>query len=219
LAYRGYGLRFFTSYEEIRPKRISRLTISLDNINLKAYVKPKQDVRRKTSLTDIQLGVGYYRRLGDAGTDQQQYLGGSYEVQLNNREYPLPANNINGFILQTSLGIAVMDRRSLENNNWILTSSAQLPLLSAIYRPGFIGLPEVMNKQKPGFKDIVKGFRLVSVDKFFKLSVGLDLDRFRQPWRSNRYSYDWNVLATPLPETKSLISTTGALRYGYRALL
>lgn len=222
LAYRGMGLRFFASYEEIRSKRISKVTLSLDNIGLKAYVKPRQDVRRKTSLTDIQLSVGYYRRLGDEDVTaaQHQYLGASYEFQLNAREYPLPANNINGFLLQTSLGIGFLDRRSPDgNDDWTITSSARLPLISAIYRPTFIGLPDVLHKAKPGTKEIIKGFKVVTVDKFFKLSANLDLDRFRQPWRSNRYTYNWRIFTTPLPETKSLISTTGALQVGYRSKL
>jgi len=167
------------------------------------------------------LSVGYYRRLGDDDTaaEQQQYLGASYEFQLNAREYPLPANNVNGFILQTSLGIGFLDRRSLDNEDWVLNSSVRLPLISAIYRPTFIGLPDVLHKQKPGSKEVIKGFKLVTVDKFFKLSANLDLDHLRRPWRSNRYTYNWSVLATPLPTTKSLISTTGSLQVGYRSKL
>ena len=219
LAYRGSGFRIFTTYENIRPEGVFRLNFSMDNVSLKAYVRPRQDVKREAGMNDLNLSLAYYTRIGNAeNAADRQYFGGVYYLQVNQREYPLPANNISGFLLHTSLGVGALDQRSLETDQWTLNSTVDLPLVSAIFRPAYIGLPDVLSVQKVKFGTIVRNFHLVTVNQFFKINVGFDFDKTRQTWRTDRYSYNWNLLYTPLPTNKSLLSTTASFNYGYRIL-
>ena len=221
LTYNGNGLRFFVSYERIRPDWISRTMLSFDNVTLKTRVKPRQDTRRSGQLSDMQFSVGFYSRLGDnPQADNQQYLGGTFNVQINNRTYPLPTNNRSGVMLQSSFGLGALDRRTISGaDNWAFTTRVNLPVITALYRPTYIGIPPFLHIDKVKAKHVFSNFKIVSLDRFFKLELGVDADYQRKDWRTDRISYDWNIFHTPLPETKPITSTSGSLVYGFRVLL
>lgn len=219
LAYRGRGLRFFTTYENIRPKSVMRVQMSFDNISMKAYVRPRQQVRRSAKLRDFKVGVGYFRSLdGEATGMNQQYVGATWSLQFNNRRYPLPSNNIVGLLAATSFGVGAMDRRQLNNENWFVTTAIELPLLSAVYRPAYIGIPQFLNVPKVKFKQFASKFKIVTVDQFLRLNAEVNVDYARRPWRSDRLIYLAELLYTPIPAPKSFLSATSGLAYGYRVL-
>lgn len=220
LTYNGSGFRLFIRTEEYKDDRLFRFQFSMDSATLKARVKPKQDIEKEAGLSDMQFALGWYKRIGDdLMTDNQQYVGISYTLQANLRDYPLPANNAVGFLLQNGFGISAVDRRIVEANEWTATTHVDVPLFNAIYRPSYIGLPYGLHLQKTGFKDILRNMELGTFNVFTKIAVGIDFDRQRQPWRADRYSYDWHLFYTPRPTQKSLISTTGCFMYGFNVLL
>lgn len=219
--YNGKGTRFFINYERIRPDWISRMSISFDNAKLKARIKPRRDINRSASLTDFQFSIGYYARLGDQPMlDNQQYVGGSFNVQINSRTYPLPTNNRSGVMLQSSFALGAVDRRSIEDaEDWAFTTRFDLPVVTALYRPSYIGIPPFLHIDKVKAKDVIGHFDIVSLGRFLKPTFGIDADFQRKAWRTDRLSYDWNLFYTPLPETKPILSTSGSLGYGFRVRL
>lgn len=221
LVYRGSGLRLFTTYEEVRGNGIFRLSFSIDNADLKAKIRPRQDIKRSAELNNIAFSVGYYSRVGDdMQADHRQYLGGAYSIQVNNRRYPLPTNNTQGILLQSSFSIGALDRRSIaDNNRWLATTRIDLPIFTALYRPTYIGIPPFLHEQEVKAKQFFSNFKFVTINQFFKFTVGLDVDYQSKPWRTDRIAYDWSILHTPLPKTKPMTATAGSLGYGFRVLL
>ena len=221
LTYNGNGLRFFVSYERIRPDWVSRTMVSFDNVNLKARVKPRRDIRRSASLSDMQLTVGLYARLGDDQlADNQQYVGGTWNLQINSRNYPLPTNNRTGVMLQSSFGVGALDRRTISGaDDWAFTTRVNVPVITALYRPTYIGIPPFLHIDKVKAKHVLSNIDIVSFSRFFKFEVGEDGDHQSRAWRTDRLSYDWNIFHTPVPATKPITSTTGSLVYGFRVLL
>ncbi len=221
LTYNGRGMRVFLTYERIRPDWISRMSLSFDNASLKAKVKPRRDINRSADLSDFQFSLGYYARLGnELGVDNQQYVGGSFNIQINSREYPLPTNNKTGVMMQSSFGLGVVDRRTISGaDDWAFTTRADLPVLTALYRPTYTGMPPFLHIDKVKAKHFFSNFKIVSLNRFTKLAIGVDADYQRKGWRTDRLTYDWNLFYTPLPATKSILSTSGALGYGFRVLL
>lgn len=219
--YNGKGTRFFITYERIRPDWISRMSISFDDVNIKARIKPRRDINRSASSSDFQFSVGYYARVGDQmPTDNQQYVGGSFNIQLNSRNYPLPTNNRTGVMLQSSFALSAVDRRSIDDaEDWSFTTRVDLPVVTALYRPSYIGIPPFLHLDKVKAKDFFSNFKIVSLGRFLKPTFGFDADFHRKAWRTDRLSYDWNLFYTPLPETKPILSTSGSLSYGFRVRL
>lgn len=221
LVYRGSGLRFFTTYEEVRDAGIFRLSFTIDNANLNAKVRPRQDVRRSADLTNGEFHIAYYSRLGnDNQADNRQYIGGAYSIQINNRSYPLPTNNTQGILFQSSLSVGALDRRNIDDNlRWMTTTRVDLPIFTALYRPTYIGIPPFLHVQDVKAKDFFSNFELVTINRFFKITAGIDADYQSKPWRTDRIAYDWSLLHTPLPKTKPMTATAGSLAYGFRVLL
>lgn len=221
LSYNGKGIRVFVSYERIRPEWISRMSISFDDVKLKAKVRPRRDINGSANLSDMQFSLGYYARLGDQLiSDNQQYIGGTFNIQMNTRTYPLPNNNRTGVMFQSSFGLGAVDRRVVDGaDDWAFTTRVDLPLVTALYRPTYIGIPPFLHKDKVKARDFFSNFKIVSLDRFFKLSIGVDGDFQRKSWRTDRLSYDWNIFHSPLPLTKPITSTSGSLGYGFRILL
>ena len=219
--YSGKGMRIFLSFERIRPEWISRMGFSVDNVKLRARLKPRRDINRSAKLTDVQFNLGYYARLGTPNSaDNQQYLGASFNMQTNSRNYPLPTNNQTGIMMQSSLAIGGVDRRTINGaDDWTFTSRVSLPVFTALYRPAYIGIPPFLHIPKAEARDVLGNFKLVGPGKFFQPTFGVDADFQRKPWRTDRLSYDWNLFYTPLPETKPIMSTSGSLIYGFRVLL
>lgn len=220
LTYNGSGWRLFVRTEQYKADRLFRFQFTTDRVILRSRVKPKQDIKKEAVLSDIQFSWGFYKRLGDdLAANNQQYVGLSYTLHANTREYALPANNTTGFLLQNGIGIGGIDRRVVEADKWTATTHIDIPLLNAIYRPSYIGLPDGLHLQKAGFKDVLRGMEFGSFNVFTKIAVGVDFDQQKQPWRANRYAYDWHLLYTPRPATKPLVSTTGSFMYGFNVLL
>lgn len=220
LTYNGSGFRLFIRTEHYKADQLFRFQFTTDRVTLQSRVRPKQDIKKEALLSDMQFSWGFYKRLGDTPlADNQQYVGLTYTLHANTREYGLPSNNINGFLLQNGIGIGGIDRRVVEANEWTATTHIDIPLVNAIYRPSYIGLPALLHLQKPGFKDVLRGMEFGSFNLFTKIAVGVDFDQQKQPWRANRYAYDWHLLYTPRPATKPLVSTTGCLMYGLNVLL
>jgi hypothetical protein len=221
LSYRGTGFRIFTHFEEIKDNGILRLSFSLDNATLKAKIKPSQDTKGAAELNDISFSVGYYARIGDdLSSDNRQYVGGAYNVQANSRSYPLPTNNTQSLLFQSSLSVGALDRRSIDGSDrWMATTRVELPLITALYRPTYIGVGPFLHIPEVKGKDFFSKLEVVSVNKFFKITMGIDADHQARDWRSDRIAYDWSLLYTPLPKTKPMIATMGSLGYGFRVLL
>lgn len=221
LAYRGTGLRIFTHFEEIKDNGIFRLSFSIDNATLKAKVKPSQDTKGAAELNDLTFSVGYYARIGDdLSSDNRQYVGGAYNVQGNSRSYPLPTNNTESLLFQSSLSVGVLDRRSIDGSDrWMATTRVELPIITALYRPTYIGVGPFLHLPKVKGKDFFGNLEVVSLNKFFKITVGIDADHQARDWRSDRLAYEGSLLYTPLPKTKPMIATMGSLGYGFRVLL
>ncbi len=220
LAYKGRGTRFFFRTEDYGANSLFRFQITIDKIDLSPKLRPKQDIKRGAALSDMHFSWGFYKRLGnDLAATDQQYLGLTYSLQVNMRKYQLPANNVRGFLLHHGIGIGAIDRRLIANSDWSAISRIDVPLYNGIYRPAYIGLPQVLHLQKTTFKDILRQMEWGSFNVFGKINLGVDFDHRRQPWRSNRYSYDWQLFYTPRPVTKPLISTTSAFLYGFNVLL
>lgn len=221
LTYNGKGIRVFVSYERIRPDWVSRMSISFDDVKLKARVRPRRDINGSADMSDMQFSLGYYARLGDQPTgDNHQYVGGTFNIQLNSRTYPIPTNNRTGVMIQSSFGIGALDRRVIDGaDDWAFTTRVDMPVLTALYRPTYIGIPPFLHKDKVKARDFFSNFEIVSLNRFFKLSIGADGDFQRKAWRTDRLSYDWNIFHTPLPLSKPVTSTSGSLGYGLRILL
>jgi len=221
LAYRGGGFRIFTNFEEIKDNGVFRLALSFDNASLKAKVKPRRDIGGAAELNDISFSVGYYARVGDElNKDNRQYVGGAFNVQANNRSYPLPTNNTQSLLFQSSFSVGALDRRSIDGSDiWMATTRIELPVITALYQPTYIGVPPFLHIPEVKAKDFFGNFKLVSFNKFFKITVGVDADNQVRDWRSDRLAYDWSLLYTPLPKTKPMIATVGSLGYGFRVLL
>lgn len=221
LAYRGVGLRVFANFEEVKDESIYRLAISIDNASLKAKVKPRQDTKGAAQLNDISFSVGYYAKVGnEASKDNQQYLGGAFNVQANNRNYPLPTNNTESLLFQSSFSIGALDRRRIDGSDtWTATTRVELPVITALYRPSYIGVGPFLHIPEVKGKDFFRSCQIVTLNKFFKISVGIDADNQVRDWRSDRLAYDWSLLYTPLPKTKPMIATVGSLGYGFRVRL
>ncbi|WP_367391901.1 hypothetical protein [Lewinella sp. LCG006] len=221
LAYRGSGLRIFTNFEEIRDNGVFRLSFAIENATLKAKVKPRKDTQGKAQLNDLSFSVGYYVSVGgDASSDNRQYIGGAFNVQGNNRSYPLPTNNTESLLFQSSLSIGALDRRRIGNSaTWVASTRVELPIVAALYRPSYIGVGPFLHIPEVKGKDFFKSCSIVTLNKFFKITVGIDADNQVRDWRSNRIAYDWSLLYTPLPKTKPMIATVGSLGYGFRVLL
>jgi hypothetical protein len=221
LTYRGRGLRFFLQHESIKENGIYRFAFAIDNVTIRAKVKPKRDISRSAESNNIDMSFAYYHRLqNNDATDNQQYVGGAYSIQMNSRSYPLPTNNTTGVLGQSSLSIGALDRRTItDNQRWVATTRIDLPLISVIYRPSYIGVPPLLHVPHVKFKDILGAMEVVTVNKFFKLNIGIDADYQSKAWRTDRIAYDWSVLYTPLPATKPMVATFGSLGYGFRVLL
>ncbi len=222
LAYKGRGWRFYIRTEDYRENYLFRFQFTSDNMTLRPKVRPRQDIRRTSSLADMHFSWGYYRRLGEAPpADGQQYVGLSYTLQVNRRKYQLPANNITSFLLQNGFAIGGVDRRSLGNGtDWALTTHLEIPVFSGVYRPTYIGLMPGGFQQKSGqFKDFLRHIEWGSFGVFTKIALTADFDYRAQPWRADRYSLDWNFFRTPLPKGKPLLSTSSSLSYGLNILL
>ena len=222
LAYRGWGLRLFAGHEKITERGLYRFDLVLDDVTLKAKVRPRGDVRRSAASGNLEMSFGYYRRLNHeaAPSNHSQYVGGTYAVQLSNRDYPLPANNLTSVLGHSSLSIGALDRRGItDNQRWLTTTRVDLPVLTLLYRPSYIGIPPLLHVPHAKFKDAFGTTRLVTVNKFFKLKVGIDVDYQSQAWRTDRVAYDWSILHTPLPAGKPLTAAFGSLGYGFRVLL
>lgn len=220
LAYKGRGTRFFFRTEDYGTNSLFRFQFTIDNIDLSPKLRPKQDIKRGAVLSDMHVSWGFYKRLGnDLAANDQQYLGLTYSIQVNTRKYQLPTNNIMGFLLHNGLSVSAIDRRLIDNSDWSVISRVDIPFFNGIYRPSYIGLAQVLHLQKPKFKDTLRGMEWGTFNIFTKISAGVDFDHLRQPWRSNRYSYDWQLFYTPRPATKPLISTTSAFQYGFNVLL
>ncbi|MGH1434049.1 MAG: hypothetical protein ACRBG0_06275 [Lewinella sp.] len=220
-AYRGSGFRVFTNFEEVKDNGVFRLSFSIESATLKAKIKPRQDTKGATELNNMELSVGYYARVGDdASSDNRQYVGGAYNLQFNNRSYPLPTNNTQSLLFQSSLSVGALDRRSIDGSDrWMATTRIDLPLLTALYRPTYIGIGPFLHIPKVGGKEFFKNLEIVTLNKFFKIAVGVDADHQARDWRTDRIAYDWSLLYTPLPKTKPMIATVGSLGYGFRVLL
>ncbi|MCB0637533.1 MAG: hypothetical protein KDC54_12980 [Lewinella sp.] len=219
LAYRGWGLRFWVAYEDIRPRSLWRIETSLNSIGMKAYVRPQQDMRRKAQLRDFQFGFGYYHRLDDGRIDDNnQYAGSRLSIRLNNRQYPLPSNNTSSLLLSASIDLGFTDRRRLDNNRWTLTSSVDVPILTALLRPAYIGIIPIVDTPDPKLGDIIQRMRLVGPKHFVHIDFRTRADHAQRPWRSDRILYHWDLMYTDLPAGKPMLSTTSGLGYGYRVL-
>lgn len=219
LAYRGTGFRAFLSYEHLQPKVISQLRIEFDNASTKAYVKPKQDVARSGALTNLRLQLAYYFRLGDADVETQSYAGFAYEVEVGAWNFPLPANNTVGFLMQSNLSATYLNRQTLDWDNWALNASASLPLINTVYRPSYIGLSGKIATEKFKISEVFSDLQWGTFNTLTKLNINVSLDQQKETWRTNRFEYDWKLRYTSLPKGRSLLSTTGALSYGYRVLM
>lgn len=221
LAYKGRGWRFYIRTEDYRENYLYRFQLALDNITLRPKVRPRQDIKRSAALADMYFSWGYYRRLGESRlADHQQYVGLSYNLQVNRRNYNLPANNTRSFLMQNGFAIGGIDRRNLgDATNWALTTHLEIPVFSGVYRPTYIGLMPSSFQQKSGFKDVWRHTKWGSFGVFTKLALTADFDYRAQPWRADRYSLDWNFFRTPVPEGKPLLSTTSSLSYGLNILL
>ncbi|MEZ4985984.1 MAG: hypothetical protein R2795_13270 [Saprospiraceae bacterium] len=218
LRYRGTGSRLFFRYEKYNGKYLSRFGITIDNASLKTGIKPKRDVSSKAKLNDVQFNWGWFARMGDAadGMTERRYIGFTYNIHLNNRSYPLPTNNTTGVLIHSGLGVSLLDTRIVESAKWTANTWVDIPLINAVFRPNYTGLPDLLHVQKVKTKDVLKGFELGTVNKLFKISVGAEFDRFRQPWRTERFAWEWQFIHTPLPRYKPLSSTSGSLMYGLR---
>lgn len=220
LTYNGSGLRLFIRTEHYKEDGLFRFQFTTDRVTLKSRVKPKQDIKKEAVLSDMQFSWGFYKRLGDdVAADNQQYVGLTYTLHANMREYALPSNNTMGFLLQNGIGIGGIDRRVVKADEWTATTHIDIPLVNAIYRPSYIGLPNMLHIQKAGFKDVLRNMEFGSFNLFTKIAVGVDFDHRRQPWRADRYAYDWHLLYTPRPATKPLVSMMGCFMYGFNVLL
>jgi hypothetical protein len=221
LAYRGSGFRIFTNFEEIKDNGIFRLSFSMDNATLKAKIKPRRDIPGAAELNEIAFSVGYYTGVGEEmNSDNRQYVGVTFNVQANNRSYPLPTNNTQSLLFQSSFSIGALDRRSIDGSDrWTATTRVELPVITALYRPTFIGVGPFLHLPEVKGKDFFGNLDVVTLNKFFKITVGIDADNQVRDWRSDRLAYDWSLLYTPLPKTKPMIATVGSLGYGFRVLL
>lgn len=220
LAYKGGGIRIYIRTEDYRRNSLFRFQASFDGISsLHARMRPKRDINRGAGLSNWEFSWGYYRRVGgELRTNDQQYLGLSYNLQINSRRYPLPANNINGFLLQNSLAIAGVDRRRLGDGDWSVTTHLDVPLFSGVYRPSYIGLSPLFHRQKTGFKDMWRQMEWGSWGLFSKVSLGADFNHQIRDWRANRYSLGWDFFHAKRPKEKPFISTTSSLSYGFNVL-
>lgn len=222
LAYKGRGVRYYLRTEDYHENSLFRFQMTIEKSVLRPRrVRPKQDIRRQARLTDIHFSWGYYRRLGqeELVSSEQQYLGISYNLQLSSRKYQLPANNTSSFLLQNGFAIDAIDRRSLEQGDWIATTHLSIPFFNGVYRPTYIGLPANFNQQKMRFKDFLRQMEWGSFGVFTKVAIEADFDDRIRPWRANRYSLGWNFFRSPQPKGKSLISTTASLSTGFNILL
>lgn len=219
LAYRGLGIRFWLTYEDIRPRGVWRIQTSFNNIGMKAYVRPRRRVKQSTNLRDFQFDFGYYRGLGGRAEGRDnQYAGARITLRTFNRQFPLPTNNVNSLLLATSFDVGVMDRRQFNNARWSATSSLDLPVVTALLRSTYIGVLPVITTPNAELGDLIPKMRLVTVDKFFHPDLRVQVDYAARPWRFDRIQYQGDFLYTPLPTGKPLISTSGSLGYGYRVL-
>jgi len=219
LAYRGMGFRTFFTHERIRSNRVFRSQLTLTNVQLRPYSRPKLSSRQAAKLNEVLWTFGYFSQVSpNTNPESVQYVGGSFTLHANTRSYPLPSNNKTGFAVALSVNLAGMDRRQLDGNDWTSVSTAEIPLLSLLARPGYVGIPESVAEQKVTFKSIWKPFQVVSLNKFFRLSTQINVDHRRRDWRYDRFSYQWDVFAAGLPRYKPIVSSTSSLGYAYRIL-
>lgn len=222
LAYRGRGVTVRLEVERVREDWVSQVRLAFSAASLKAKVRPKRDVNKPASLNDLRFGFGLYRRVSAAAVTAEsiQYAGLSVALQANSRSYPLPANNVSGNVFRLSARAGVLDRRGLgDNARWSLTSQLDVPFLTRLSRPSYIGLQPFLHRASAKGRDFWKGMTWEGPGGFLGLEARFAADYLAQPWRSDRLEYAFQLGYTPRPDPKSLLFTAGHLSYAYRARL
>ena len=222
LAYRGTGINLRLEVERVSENWLSQARLSFSTGNLRAKVKPKRDVNKPASLADFRFSLGLYRGLSEVEVDSEsaQYAGLSLVLNMDDRTYPLPTNNTGGEHYRISARVGGMDRRGLgDNERWALTSQLDIPFLTKLYRPTYIGLAPFLHRADSKGKDFWKSMPWVGPGGFLGAEVRFAVDYRAQDFRSDRMEYAFWLGYTPRPEPKSLLFTAGQLSYAYRARL
>ncbi|MEM6771608.1 MAG: hypothetical protein AAF597_13575, partial [Bacteroidota bacterium] len=154
LAYRGSGINFRIGVERVRTNWLSQFRIAFSNASLRPRVKPQRDVNKAAQLSDTRISLGLYRRVSARTAENAQYVGLSIAANLDDRRYPLPANNVNGQHYQVGFRVGAFDRRGLTNGNrYAISSQIDVPILTKLYRPTYIGLTPFLHRARPKGKD------------------------------------------------------------------
>lgn len=221
LAYRGTGVNIRLEYERVRENWLGQARLSISTGSLRARLKPRRDVNRPASFSDLRFSLGAYRNLGSVDDDGSlQYGGASVLVNMDDRTYPLPTNNISGMHYRLSGRVGFLDRRGVGNGTrWAATSQIDVPLISRVFRPNYIGLPPLLHQPNAKGGAYWKTTRWRGPGGFLGLEARFALDYRAQDFRSDRLEYTFLLGYTPEPSPKSLLFTAGQLSYAYRARL
>lgn len=221
LAYRGRGLSFQITYESVNQNWINQVRLSISQAGLRPKVKPRRDVNKKAKLSDFRLTVGAYRALSErTDRDNRQFAGLSAILQIDNRRYPLPANNVQGTHFRVGLRAGVLDRRGLgDDGRWGLESQFDLSFFNKLYRPTYIGITPFLHRPAVKGKDYWRKMEGGSFGRFLGVEANFAVDYLSRPWRSDRLEYGFQLGYTPEPQPKSLLFTAGRLGYGSRIRL
>ena len=222
LAYRGRGINIRLEVEQVKRNWLSQVRLAFTTGRLRAKVRPKRDINKPASLNDLRLGFGWYRNLGEVRptSESAQYAGLSFMLNMDDRNYPLPTNNTGGQHYRISARAGALDRRGLGNGTrWALTSQVDVPLLTKLYRPTYIGLAPFLHKPNSKGGDFWKSMDWVGPGGFLGMEARFAVDYRAQDFRGDRVEYAFWLGDTPKPAPKSLLFTAGQLSYAYRAKL
>lgn len=214
LGYRGWGPYAFVGMEDVRDKYISRFRLSYNSFKLKPYGIKKQDKQGNANGTELRVSVGYFRNVRTA-SESAQYVGGSYAALVNRRAYKLPTNNINGYLVAQSIQLGVMDRW-VPSGRYTLASEAEVPVLTALLRPDYMGIKTGLLGTTPSFKKMTKAFSLVTIPDFMAISARTSLHYQTRPWRTDALGGSWDLMYTRLPVLKPLVSNNSSLFYTFQ---
>ncbi|MDZ7879883.1 MAG: hypothetical protein U5L45_19555 [Saprospiraceae bacterium] len=204
--YQGLTPTFSIGHDRVGQNIAARFafsyTLSLAGLRPKTRPKPERQLS-SADMNVLHFLGGVYKRVGNYDKDGwNRYVGGALTFTFDSRLYNLPSNNLFGYQVNTSLNVAGLVQKQLDNA-WRFNYEGVVPIVSYALRPNHLGMPPMTTGDfSANIKRMATSGKVVTVNKLFRLYNRFSFEQQINDHRKRRYTYAWeasvNKISQPL---------------------